>query len=141
MYMLALGPFPFGTSTAGYDKLQRSMQFKHAAAVRVGDRDAYQKLGPGEEQINLAGTVAPSVTGTLASITRLEDMGRGGEAYLLVDGAGYVYGTYHIDSLQTTQRGHFADGTPRLVEFSLTLTRDDSMPANEKPETSQQAAK
>lgn len=133
VHMLALGPFAFGVATAGYHQLQRSMQFKHAAAVRVGQRDAYQKLGPGEEQITLTGVVAPGVTGTLASITRLEAMGRGGEPYVLVDGAGYVYGTYHIDSIQTTQRAHLADGTPRLVEFSLTLTRDDAMPADEQP--------
>jgi len=130
-HMLALGPFAFGVSTAGYEKLQRSMQFKHAAAVRVGERDAYQKLGPGEESITISGTVAPEVTGTLSSITRLEEMGRGGEAYVLVDGAGYVYGVYHIDSLQTDQSNHMADGTPRKVDFSLTLTRDDSLPADE----------
>lgn len=130
-HMLALGPFAFGVSTAGYDRLQRSMQFKHAAAVRVGERDAYQKLGPGEESITITGVVAPEVTGTLASITRLEEMGRGGEAYVLVDGAGYVYGVYHIDSIETEQSAHVSDGTPRRVGFSLTLTRDDSLPADQ----------
>ncbi len=133
MHQLALGPFAFGMSTAGYHQLQRSMQFKHAAAVRVGQRDAFQKLGPGEESITITGVVAPAVTGRLSSITQLEEMGRGGEPYVLVDGAGYVYGTYHIDSIQSTQRAHTDDGTPRIVEFSLTLTRDDGMPADETP--------
>jgi phage protein U len=138
--MLALGPFAFGVTTAGYHQLQRSMQFKHPALSRVGLRDAYQKIGPGEEQITITGVVAPGVTGTLASITRLETMGQGGDAYVLVDGAGYVYGTYHIDSIQTTQTYHFEDGTPRKVEFSLSLTRDDAVPADEAPSSSTQAA-
>jgi phage protein U len=139
-HMLALGPFAFGMSTAAYDKLQRSMQFKHAAAVRVGQRDAYQKLGPGEESITISGVVAPEVTGSLSSITELEDMGRGGEAYVLVDGAGYVYGVYHIDSLQTDQSDHVGDGTPRRVGFSLTLTRDDSLPADQDSKKPEKAA-
>jgi len=140
VHMLALGPFAFGVSTAGYHQLQRSMQFKHPALSRVGLRDSYQKIGPGEEQITLTGVVAPAVTGTLASITRLETMGQGGAAYVLVDGAGYVYGTYHIDSIQTTQTAHLEDGTPRKVEFSLSLTRDDAMPADEPSSSSTQAA-
>ena len=130
-YMMALGPYPFGLDTTAYEQLQRSMQFRHAAAVRVGARDAYQVVGPGEETITLTGKVAPGTVGTLSSITRLEEMGQGGKAYVLVDGAGYVYGTYHIDSIQTTQRAHVADGTPRIVDFSLTLTRDDALPADE----------
>jgi Phage protein U len=132
-YMMALGPFPFGVDTAAYHELRRTMQFKHAAAVRVGNRDAFQALGPGEETIDIAGVVAPEVTGTLASLTRLQEMGKGGQAYVLVDGAGYVYGTYHIGSLSETHKHHFADGTPRMVEFSLQLVRNDKEPADEPP--------
>ena len=129
--LMAFGPFAFGLQTAAYDELRRQMQFKHGAAVRVGERDNYQYLGPGEEIITLSGTVAPGVTGTLASITQLETMGRGGQAYVLVDGAGYVYGVYFIQSLETTQRYLFPDGTPRRVDFALTLCRSDNLPADE----------
>jgi phage protein U len=128
--MLAFGPFAFGMATAAYSELQRQMQFKHAAAVRVNARDAYQFVGPGTETLTVSGLVAPEVTGTLASITQLEDMGRGGLSYVLVDGAGYVYGVYYIDSLQTTQSYHHPDGTPRKVEFSLTLGRSDDLPTD-----------
>ena len=129
--LMAFGPFAFGMQTAAYDELRRQMQFKHGAAVRVGERDNYQYLGAGEEIVTLSGTVAPGVTGTLASITQLENMGLGGQAYVLVDGAGYVYGVYFIQSLETTQRYLFPDGTPRRVDFSLTLCRSDTVPADE----------
>ena len=129
--LMAFGPFAFGLQTAAYDELRRQMQFKHGAAVRVGERDNYQYLGPGEEIVTLSGTVAPGITGTLASITQLEGMGRGGQAYVLVDGAGYVYGVYFIQSLETTQRYLFPDGTPRRVDFALTLCRSDNLPAGE----------
>jgi phage protein U len=128
--MMAFGQFAFGLGTAAYDELRRQMQFKHGAAVRIGSRDALQFLGPGDEMVTLSGTVAPAITGTLASITQLENMGRGGMAYVLVDGAGYVYGVYCIDSIETTQRYHFDDGTPRRVDFSLTLRRTDSLPSD-----------
>jgi phage protein U len=137
--MMALGPFAFGLHTAAYDQLQRQMQFKHAAAVRVGARDAFQRLGPGSETLTLSGIVAPEVTGTLASLTELEDMGREGLSYVLVDGAGYIYGVYYIDSLQTTQSYHHADGTPRKVEFSLTLSRSDDLPTDSAPRSNQAA--
>lgn len=129
--LMAFGPFTFGVQTAAYDELRRQMQFKHGAAVRVGERDNYQYLGAGEEIITLSGTVAPGVTGTLAPITQLENMGLGGQAYVLVDGAGYVYGVYFIDRIETTQRYLFDDGTPRRVDFSVTLYRSDNLPADE----------
>jgi phage tail protein len=133
--LMAFGPFAFGMQTAAYDELRRQMQFKHGAAVRVGERDNYQYLGAGEEIITLSGTVAPGVTGTLASITQLENMGLGGQAYVLVDGAGYVYGVYFIDRIETTQRYLFDDGTPRRVDFSVTLYRSDNLPADEPATT------
>jgi phage protein U len=129
--LMAFGPFVFGMGTAAYEQLQRQMQFKHAATARVGKRDAYQILGPGSEMLTLSGAVAPEVSGTLASITQLETMGHEGRAYVLVDGAGHVYGVYFIDSLQTTQTHHFSDGTPRKVEFALTLCRSDDLPADD----------
>lgn len=129
--LMAFGPFAFGMHTAAYDELRRQMQFKHGAAVRVGERDNYQYLGAGEEIITLSGTVAPGVSGTLASITQLETMGEGGQAYVLVDGAGYVYGVYFIQSLESTQKNLVQDGTPRRVDFSVTLCRSDNLPADE----------
>jgi phage protein U len=126
--LMAFGPFVFGMATAAYHQLQRQMQFRHAAAARVGQRDSYQKLGPGQEMLTLSGVVAPEVSGTLASITDLEDMGVEGKSYVLVDGAGYIYGVYFIDSLQTTQSAILGDGTPRRVEFSIALCRSDDLP-------------
>ena len=126
--LMAFGPFVFGMATAAYDQLQRQMQFRHAATARVGLRDAYQNIGPGEEMLTLSGVIAPEVCGSLASITALQAVGDEGKAYVLVDGAGYVYGVYFIDSLQTTHTAILSDGTPRRVEFSLTLRRSDEQP-------------
>ncbi len=52
-------------------------------------------------------------------------MGDAGDAYVLVDGAGNVYGAFTIDSLNETQTYHTAEGIPRKIEFSLTLKRVD----------------
>lgn len=127
--MLALGRFAFGMATAAYDSMQRQLQFKHSAVARVGARDAFQALGPGDDVITLSGLVAPEVTGTLASLDDLIDMGNTGAAFALVDGTGKVYGGYFIESMQNTASFFYPNGVPRRVEFSITLKRNDDTTA------------
>ncbi|WP_244146567.1 phage tail protein [Paraburkholderia sp. BCC1876] len=55
-------------------------------------------------------------------------MGDAGDAYVLVDGAGNVYGAFTIMTQTETQTYHTPEGIPRKIEFSLTLKRvDDEM--------------
>ncbi|MNV99686.1 Phage P2 GpU [compost metagenome] len=52
-------------------------------------------------------------------------MGKSGEAWPLVDGAGRVYGAFVILSLDETQRSIMDNGVPRISDFSLALKRVD----------------
>jgi uncharacterized protein len=72
--------------------------------------------------------VAPDNSiGSIASINELAAMGDAGDAYVLVDGIGNVYGAFIIDSLNETATYHTKEGIPRKIEFNLTLKRvDDS---------------
>lgn len=123
--LMALDQFVFGMDTLAYNELQRQTQWKHRSSSRVGARDARQYTGPGEDTITVSGVLAPELTGDPASLTEIRRMGDAGEAYAMVDGAGQVYGAFLIDSVSEGQTLHYQDGTPRRIDFSITLTRTD----------------
>lgn len=126
--MMSLDQFVFSLTSAPFKELQRQRNWKHRTSSRVGARDSSQFVGVGDDTITLAGTVAPESIGSIASIKELATMGDAGDAYVLVDGAGNVYGAFTIDSLNETQTYHTPEGIPRKIEFSLTLKRvDDEM--------------
>ena len=123
--LMTLDQFVFGLSTLAYTELQRQTQWKHRTSSRVGARDARQFTGQGDDTITLNGTLSPELTGKLASLTELRAMADAGEAYAMVDGAGNVYGAFVIESMNETQTLHFEDGTPRRVDFTVSLARVD----------------
>ncbi|MNL71304.1 Phage P2 GpU [compost metagenome] len=72
--------------------------------------------------------MAPGVIGRAGALDDLRELADQGEAWPLVDGAGYVYGVFVITDLDETQRAIFADGVPRVSDFTLSLKRmDDSV--------------
>ncbi|MYM70503.1 oxidoreductase [Pseudoduganella sp. FT55W] len=123
--LMSLDQFVFGLDTLAYDALQRQTRWKHRNTSRVGARDAFQFLGPGDETISLTGVVTPEMTATgdLSALQDLRDMADEGEAYVLVDGAGYVYGAFVVEMMGENQTYHDQDGIPRKVEFTIGLTR------------------
>lgn len=123
--LMSLDQFVFGISTLAYAELQRQTQWKHRSSSRVGARDARQFGGPGDDTITLTGTLVPELTGKLVSLDELRAMGNAGEAYAMVDGAGNVYGAFVIESMGETKSLFYEDGTPRRVEFNISLTRVD----------------
>jgi phage protein U len=126
--MMSLDQFVFSLKTAPFKELQRQRSWKHRTSSRVGSRDASQFTGAGDDTITLNGLVAPETIGSIASLNELATMGDTGDAYVLVDGIGNVYGAFIIDGLNETQTYHTAEGIPRRIEFSLTLKRvDDDM--------------
>jgi phage protein U len=127
--LASLGQFVFGLPTLAYQELQRRTAWKHPTTSRVGARDASQYAGPGEDTITLTGLLAPQLTGTLASLVELRAMADTGHAYVLVDGAGRVYGAYVIESIDEGQSMHQADGVPRRVEFTINLRRTEDREA------------
>jgi phage protein U len=124
--MMSLGQFVFSLSTLAYQELQRRTSWKHASTSRVGGRNARQYTGQGDDTITLTGWFAPDQgIGKLSSLTELRTMADEGDAYVLVDGTGTVYGAFVIEGLDEGQSLHQKDGTPRRVEFTLNLTRVD----------------
>lgn len=126
--MMALDQFVFGLSTLAYQELQRKTDWKHRTTSRVGARDARQFTGQGEDAITLNGVLAPDFMGKLESLDKLRDMGDTGDAFVMVDGEGKVYGAFIIESVNEGQTYHTQQGRPRRIDFTVELKRvDDSL--------------
>lgn len=128
--MLALGMFVFMRQTLPYQNLQRSADYQWASNSRVGKRDAFQYLGEGEDKITLSGDLYPELTGGRLSMLALYTMAEQGLAWPLISGSGTIYGMFVISNVSETGTAFFADGTPRKISFTLSLTRvDESLAA------------
>ncbi|SNS20719.1 hypothetical protein SAMN06295912_102266 [Sphingomonas laterariae] len=123
--IMGFGMFVFSIPTLLHDQLQRKMDYVFARSPRVGARDATQFVGIGDETISLAGITSVELGDGVASIDTLRGMAEDGEAQPLVDGAGRVYGTFVITSIDERYRTFFPDGTPRTIDFAIDLLRVD----------------
>ena len=123
--MLALGMFVFSLSTLAYQELQRQTEWRHPSNSRVGAAPARQFVGRGEDIITLPGIIFPELAGTTLSLDALRLMANTGKAWPMIEGSGRIYGLWVIESLSETKTVFFRDGTPRRIEFTLTLKRID----------------
>ncbi|MDQ0739240.1 phage tail protein [Pseudomonas sp. W4I3] len=123
--MLSLGMFVFSLSTLAYQELQRQTNWRHASNSRVGTSPALQFVGRGEDTITLPGIILPELAGSVLSLDALRLMANTGKAWPMVEGTGRIYGLWVIESLSETKTVFFRDGTPRRIEFTLTLKRTD----------------
>lgn len=123
--MLALGMFVFSLSTLAYQELQRQTEWRHPSNSRVGAAPARQFVGRGDDIITLPGIIFPELAGTTLSLDALRLMANTGKAWPMIEGSGRIYGLRVIESLSETKTVFFRDGTPRRIEFTLTLKRID----------------
>jgi uncharacterized protein len=123
--MLALGMFVFSLSTAAYQALQRQTEWRHTSSNRVGTAPARQFLGRGDDSITLPGVILPELAGSALSLDALRLMANTGKAWPMVEGSGRIYGLWIIESLSETKTLFFRDGTPRRIEFTVSLKRID----------------
>ncbi len=124
--LLALGLFAFSIDTLAFDEIARRADWRHVTSTRIGARDATQFTGPGVETIALPGSVYLEIADGRVSIDELRRMADTGDAWSLVDGRGYVYGSYVITGIDDRGKVFFPDGTPRQIDFAIDLLRVDS---------------
>lgn len=129
---MLLGPVNFSVETSAYEQLQRSTQYQWASQGRLGHRvlkhlgiggPAYQYVGPGDESINMNGTIFPQYNGGPLRVSLIRLSASLGIALPLIDGNGFAYGRWLIESVQETNSVFFSDGSPRKIDFSLSLKR------------------
>ena len=130
--MMLLGTIIFSVETSAYEQLQRSTQYQWASQSRLGHPvlkhlgiggPAHQYIGPGEDTINLNGTIYPQYKGGPLQLSLIRLSAGLGVALPLIDGYGFIYGRWLIESVQETNSVLFSDGIPRKIDFSLSLKR------------------
>lgn len=119
--MLALGDYRFGLSTAAYQTLERTSQWRWPTQDRIGTAPASQFVGPGGETVSLSGMIYPHYKGGLGQLDAMRAEAGKGEPLMLVDGTGKVWGKYVITEIREGQRTLFSNGAPRCQEFDVTL--------------------
>ncbi len=123
--LLTLGMFVFSMDSALYESLTRSREWRHATAERFGARAAAQYVGPGADNISLAGRIVPEIAGRYSALETLADMAATGDSYPLMDGLGRILGHYRIVRLDEDHAVIMAGGIPRNIAFRLELERSD----------------
>jgi len=123
--LMTYGLFVFGLSTAAYDELQRQAQWRQASQSRIGRRPSRQSLGVGDETIRLTGTLMPQLTGGPSNIDDLREMADDGFAWPLIEGTGYNYGAFVIESISDTRSVFFRDGAAQQIAFDIQFARVD----------------
>ncbi|SDE45869.1 phage tail protein [Rhodospira trueperi] len=131
MPLMTLGLFTFQTDSLPYATAARDSAWRWPSQDRAGAAPAHQYTGPGTDTLTLTGTLMPEITGGPVHLDTLRRMAAEGKAWLLIDGQGRRRGTWIVTSVRETRTHMFSDGTPRKVDFTLSLTRysDDDLAA------------
>ena len=139
-FMLMLGPIRFSIEQSAYQKLQRTTQYNWATQTPLGHPimkyvglggASRQYIGPGEDSINLDGTIYPQYNGGPLQLTLMRLSAGIGIALPLITGSGLIMGRWIIESVGETKTDFFDNGAARKIEFSLSLKRyqQDYLPA------------
>ena len=121
--MLALGPYRFSLNTSAYQSLKRSSEYRWPSTPRIGKEPLLQAIGPGCDHIDLDGVIYPHFRGGLGQINAMRDSAQRQEPLMLINGQGNVLGRFVITQIEESQNMFLADGTPRKIEFRLSLER------------------
>ena len=119
--LATLGGYVFGSSSATYEELRQAAEYRWALAERIGRAPARQWLGPGNETIELRGTIYPIERRAEAELDALRAEAGSGEPLRLTLGTGEILGLWTIERISSTGSFFLPGGTPRKAEFRVRL--------------------
>lgn len=118
-----LGSFKFSLTTAAYQQLQRTTEYRWPAQDRFGQLAALQATGPGSDSITLPGVIFPEFAGGLGQIDALRALASQQKPQTLIDGRGNVMGQWVIESIDENQEIFAVKGAPLKQNFSLKIRK------------------
>lgn len=121
--MMTLGGFQFGISTAAYQELSRTTEYRWPAQERFMQNPALQFVGPGGDTINLPGVIYPHFSGGTGQLDAMRALAAKGTPQTLIDGSGRVMGEWVIERVEEKQTVFAFAGAPRKQEFTLGLRK------------------
>lgn len=121
--MLALGAYRFSLDTAAYQQFSRETQYNWPEQERTGLGPLLQHTGPGSDSITLQGVILPEFKGGTGQLSLMRGQADLGVPLPLISGRGNYFGLFVIASIHEGQTVFWPDGTPRRVEFTVTLKK------------------
>ena len=100
--MMMLGAFKFSLNTAAFQEVQRSTSWRWPAQERIGQHDALQFTGPGEDRVTFPGVIYPDFKGGTGQIESLRKIARAGKPVRLISAGGAILGLFVIESIDET---------------------------------------
>ena len=119
--MMALGAFRFGITGGDYQELKRSASYRWPTQERIGRMPASQFVGPGTQTVTLSGVIYPHFKGGLRQVEAMRAIAGFGRPMMLTDGLGFVFRRWCITRVEETKSVLLVDGTPRKIDFQVTL--------------------
>ena len=119
--LMTLGEYVFGVDSAAYDEMRRVAEYRWERLQRLGRPPARQWLGPGDEAIELGGTIYPVRRRGEEEMDALRAEARKGEPLRLMLGTGEILGLWTVERISETGTFHLPGGVARKVEFRVRL--------------------
>lgn len=124
--LMSLGQFLFKTSTLAFQEIQRQRAWNYADNAIAFGRAKKQFMGAGEDTVTLPGLIYEEYGfGSRFALDEVANMADTGQGFVLMDGSGYLYGVYVINSIDETKSILLDNGVPRKVDYTLKLSRTD----------------
>lgn len=121
--LLMLGGFKFSLNTAVFTEMRRLTSWRWPAQERVGQRDALQSTGEGEDTITLPGVIYPDFKGGPRQLDDLRAIGAAQKPVRLIGASGEIYGMWVVKSVEETASNFKLDGSPRKQEFNVQIAK------------------
>lgn len=119
--LMVLGDYQFSINTLVFQEWARTSEWNWPVQTRMGQWDVLQFTGPSNDKLELPGVLYPKWKGDIASLDTLRSMASAGKPYQLMDSKGHVQGRWVIERLEEKQTFYDVDGTPKKIEFTLSL--------------------
>ena len=124
--LMSLGQFLFKTSTLAFQEIQRQRAWNYADNAIAFGRAKKQFMGTGEDTVTLPGLIYEEYGfGSRFALDEVASMADTGQGFVLMNGSGYLYGVYVINSIDETKSILLENGVPRKVDYTLKLSRTD----------------
>ncbi|MHA1540282.1 MAG: phage tail protein [Alphaproteobacteria bacterium] len=121
--MMILGVYRFAVNNAAYQTLKRKTEYKWQEVGRIGTEPALQFTGKAVETIELEGVIYPQFKGGLRQVSMMRAEAGFGKPLMLISGNGFAFGKWCIASVSENQSVFLKDGSPRKIEFSMSLKK------------------
>ena len=121
-----LGDFLFEAKGTSFSSIERESTYNWTSQDRLGSSPARQFMGMGEETIDLPGVIYPHMFGGMDSLNKIRKLAGSGKPQVLSytdEKQGQYKGKWTIDRITETRSEFIAEGAPRKIEFTITITR------------------